>query len=122
MIIILFILSGCISNEKFSDFIKVDVEKIVAKTDKSTYSTEKADVISDFLKMMNSMPFDRTDRDSSVFSETFELYDENNEKIVTVEFVGKNIAIINDIKYEVDEVKLRHFTDIFYKDEYLADK
>lgn len=36
--------------------------------------------------------------------------------------MGENIAIINDTKYEVDEVKLRRFTDVFYEDEYLTVK
>ncbi|WLD94188.1 hypothetical protein [Alkalihalobacillus sp. AL-G] len=120
VISILIILSGCNSSEKFTEVIEGNVEKIVVESEVAvpgkevTYSTNNKEIIRDFLDMMDSMPFEKTNRSSSVFEETYKLYNKDNELIETVIFVGENIAIMNGDQYEIDGEKLGDFTEQFY--------
>lgn len=126
---LLLILSGCNASKKqFSDIIEGNVAKIVSKSDTAypnkivTYATNDKEMIDLFLRKMRSMSIEKTDKSSSVFNDTFELYDENNTKIATLVFTGEDIATINNIRYKISEVYLRQFTDVFYTDKYLIKK
>ncbi len=116
-------LSGCSFNGNFSRFVNEDIKSIVVEIDTkslgeiSTYSSKDQEIIKSFLGTMNSMPLKKTNRGSSVFNETYKLYNENNEIILTVVFTGENIAVINGTNYKINEVTLINFTNKFYSDE-----
>jgi hypothetical protein len=120
---ILLFLTGCEApGVNFSDIVKGDVKKIIAKTERESsgfYSTNDNEMINLFLGKMESMPFNKTDESSSVFETRLELYDGNNKKIGTLIFTGKNIAKLNGKTYKVDEAKLKQFTDVFFTNKYL---
>lgn len=120
---IFIMLSGCSFNGNFSRFVNEDIKSIVVEIDTkslgeiSTYSSKDQEIIKSFLGTMNSMPLKKTNRGSSVFNETYKLYNENNEIILTVVFTGENIAVINGTNYKINEVTLINFTNKFYSDE-----
>jgi hypothetical protein len=109
----------------FSDIVEGDIAKIVATTgdnslNKEIYSTNSKELITRFKDSMQDMSFKKTDKSSSVFQTTYELYDQNNRKFSTLVLTGENIITIDGGRYEFDEAKLSSFSETFLTDEYKA--
>ncbi|MET3695867.1 hypothetical protein SAMN05877753_102604 [Bacillus oleivorans] len=109
-----------------TDFIvEADFHKLVARTDQVTgeethYTTKDKEIIHQFEKTIVSMPYEKTEKTSSVFNTNFLLYDTSNELIAEIIFTGENIVSINGEGYKTDEAKLNQFKEIFFTEDYQA--